>query len=44
MHAHIYIYNAQGRLRWNSHVNWNVKKEENEMYVGGGHAMAAMNI
>jgi hypothetical protein len=35
MHAHIYIYNAQGR-------HWNAKKEENEMYVGS--AMAAVSI
>jgi hypothetical protein len=41
---HTYIYNAQGRLRWNCHVYWNAKKEENEMYVGGGYAMVAVSI
>jgi len=41
---HTYIYNAQGRLRGNSHVYWITKKEGNEMYVDGGHAMAAVSI
>jgi len=41
---HTYIYNAQGRLKWNSHVYWIAKKEENEMYVDGGHAMGAVSI
>jgi hypothetical protein len=41
---HTYIYNAQGRLRWNSHVYWNGKKEKTETYVDGGCAMATMSI
>jgi len=41
---HTYIYNAQVRIRWNSHVYWNAKQERNEVYVNGGRAMAAVSI
>jgi len=44
MHAHTYIYNAQGRLRWKFHVYWIAKKGENEMYVDGGCVMATVSI
>jgi hypothetical protein len=30
MHTHTYIYNARGRLRWNSHVYWNVLQRSSE--------------